>query len=402
MRIIKIIETTIEILSPIELFSDPNNLLKLLKHKYEKKCLKNMLIQTVLSIKDESPCEISPITKTGKMNVKFEVEGIEYAEAEIIHNAEIVNKDATRGSVIAVAPHTYMLITGDRTAESVLAVKQIIPVVNEKSCYRINSEYISTIGKMFTPGQYHSRRYNLYYADGNVPPNELDIYVKKDLQQIELLEEEIGDLVNIPDVAPNAKNPDKKTSSQQKSYDTLRAKLWPCKRSKESCLNEMAGKEKGPANELSLNGAKLVSIKSIVSNSKLQGWYVADDRFIYDGTVLLYDEAAVKNYEQYLSGLVVSNTAITQPTQPTQITLQQTLQKAASNPNPQQPSIRSITTPQLSRYNFITDIGSKEVILALVNSYKNALYNLREFHKTYFEQKTNTAGLWEIFEASKK
>ncbi len=385
MRIIKIIETTVEILSPIELFSDPNNLLKLLKHKYEKKCLKNMLIQTVLSIKDESPCEISPITKTGRMNVKFEVEGIEYAEAEIIHNAEIVNKDATRGSVIAVAPHTYILITGDRTAESSLITKQIIPVVNEKSCHRINSEHISIIGKMFIPGQYHARRYNLYYSNGSVSPNELDIYIKRDLQQIDILEKETGVIFGGEKTAskkePKQTAPDNSEPMGTKNtYEVLKAKLWPCKRTKESFLNEMNGKEKGSPNDLSLNGAKLVPIKSIISNSKLQGWYVADDRFIYDGNILAYEESAVKNYEQYLSGF------ISQPTQS----------------NPQQPAIKSITTPQLSRYNFITDIGTKEVILALVNSYKNALYNLREFHRTYFEQKTNTDGIWEIFEASRK
>lgn len=382
MRIIKIIETTIEILSPIELFSDPNNLLKLLKHKFEKKCLKNMLIQTVLSIKDESPCEISPITKTGKMNVKFEVEGIEYAEGEIIHNAKIVNKGATRGSVIAVAPDTYILITGDQTAESVLGVEQLIPVINEKSCYRINSERISIIGKMFTPGQYHSRRYNLYYSNGSVSPNELDVYIKKDLQQIEMLEKEIetGNISGekISGVLNTSLNT--RSNSKLTSYDILRAELWPCKRTKESFLNEMAGKEKGSPVEMSLNGAKLVPIKSIVSNCKLEGWYVADDRFIYDGNVLFYDEAAVKKYEEYLSGLTPQITSA----------------------NPQQPSIKSITAPQLSRYNFMTDIGTKEVILALVNSYKNALYNLREFHRTYFEKQTNTAGIWEIFEASKK
>jgi len=155
MYITKTIDTTIDLLDPVEIYQhDVNSLvLKKLNERYVKKCYQSILITEIISIIRLSPIMMSDNRLDGSayVDVQFEVGGVIFIEGEVLHNCKIIEIHSNA----ITAEHEYAGIKLRKNANDVLSkiltVGQHIPVVIEKFKYTPAQSSISMIGSPFIP-----------------------------------------------------------------------------------------------------------------------------------------------------------------------------------------------------------------------------------------------------------
>lgn len=102
MKIIKLIETSVDVSNPIRIFASPEaNLIEILSRQYQGKCYKGCFINRIISIKKRSFCEVSRFTSPniGTIHLIFEAEVTVLYTGEILNGCRIVSRDERHGIV---------------------------------------------------------------------------------------------------------------------------------------------------------------------------------------------------------------------------------------------------------------------------------------------------------------
>lgn len=163
MIITRHIETVLDITNPIEIYSDPdNNILNILRDKYEGKCYSNCFILKVKKIIKRSECIIQQNTDTcnGSVACIFEVDAIIYRNDEVISGCLVKNKDK-QGLIIASSQYASICLNSQDIFNAVRN-DLIIPVRVGKARYNILSDKISVNAVPYVPNNSY-----IYYYIGN-------------------------------------------------------------------------------------------------------------------------------------------------------------------------------------------------------------------------------------------
>lgn len=235
MIVDKCIEVSLNIPSPIDLYSDPeNNIIEALRAIYENKCYKSCRIEKILEVVQRSECVIDPRghISEGRINVKF------LAQVTILNKNEVLN-----GCTITHIDKNMISATNDRASimlkfeESMSTFRcgQIIPVVIKNTMYNIGSSRISISATPFIP----KRTSVCYHIDGKLTTEEK--------QQLK------------PAIARLAEETDYMNNNRDNgAYDFFGKLIYPHKDG-----------EKTPG------GVKIVDVKTLVDD-QTPGWYVRD------------------------------------------------------------------------------------------------------------------------------
>jgi hypothetical protein len=155
MIINKIIETSLTINNPIDVYSDSSkNIMNILIHKFKNKCYKGVLILDIIKIVQSSECIINQHGGecSGVMNIRFEVQAVVYNTSEVITGCLILKKD--QGIIIASSQYASIMMTNHKSLDSI-AIGNIIPVCVAKASYSINSNKISVNAFPYFPSKFY-------------------------------------------------------------------------------------------------------------------------------------------------------------------------------------------------------------------------------------------------------
>lgn len=163
MRIRKIITTAIDIYNVIALYTDDNNLISILREKFERKCFRSCYILTVDRIIDEGRCMMKQegAPDFGTIPVSFEVTAIQYNIGEVITGCKVLKKDKTN-QIICEVDNTSIIIKPSPYTESIVD-DQIISVQVLMARYSISSNTITVGGVLYLP----SKTAVVYKVDAN-------------------------------------------------------------------------------------------------------------------------------------------------------------------------------------------------------------------------------------------
>lgn len=170
MKIIKIIQIGIDILSPIQVYSDSqSNIKNILRGQCEGRCLRGCRVDEIKQIIKISECVIDSKGPDcdGRVFVRFEVEATVFSAGEVINGCTIVRKD--KGLIVAVHPSAAIMMPMQPTMESV-KTGQIIPVRVAGATYDIGSEKVSVSAYPYLP----SRKCTAYYIEGTITAEDKD------------------------------------------------------------------------------------------------------------------------------------------------------------------------------------------------------------------------------------
>jgi len=155
MIINKIIETSLTINNPIDVYSDSSkNIMNILIHKFKNKCYKGVLILDIIKIVKSSECIINQHGGecSGVMNIRFEVQAVVYNTNEVITGCLILKKD--QGIIITSSQYASIMMTNHKSLDSI-AIGNIIPVCVAKASYSINSNKISVNAFPYFPSKFY-------------------------------------------------------------------------------------------------------------------------------------------------------------------------------------------------------------------------------------------------------
>lgn len=144
MLIKKLIEISIDINRPMAVYSNPyNNLLNILKDRFEGTCYASCFITNVVKIKRQSECIINQesIDCFGRTSLEFEVDAIVYNKDEIINGCKITNIDKsgiiiceTEIASIYLSSHVYLQsLKKDQIISIKVGMAKYTPVSNKIS-----------------------------------------------------------------------------------------------------------------------------------------------------------------------------------------------------------------------------------------------------------------------------
>jgi len=209
MIITKIIETSVDLLDPKEIYTVDVEalLLKKLNSRYANKCYQSILILEVIKIIRRSKIYMADnrLDGAGYVHVQFEAKGIIFNKGEILLGCEVIE---IHGNAIT-AEHKYASIKLQKDAEEkifrILTKGQKIPVVVDKVRYNINHSTVSMIATPYIPRDYT----NIYYN------------ITSDLHEFEV--EKLSIIMNAIDIEQELH----KDLSKEKSYDFFKDILYP-------------------------------------------------------------------------------------------------------------------------------------------------------------------------------
>ncbi len=163
MRIIKELTTAVDIRDPIAFYSDENNLLNILRHRFELKCYKGCFILKINRVLRESELEISQggAPDHGTICVTMEVTAIEYGEREVITGCIVDNRDSTH-MLTCHTEYASIMVRAENTAS--INKGQIIPISVIKCRYTIGSNQISVYAQLYVP----ARTFTVYPVKGPI------------------------------------------------------------------------------------------------------------------------------------------------------------------------------------------------------------------------------------------
>lgn len=154
MRITKILETTIDLTDPSDIYQHDieSLLLKKLNDRYHERCYQNIFIIGVNKIIRRSDIIMvdNQLNGGAYIDVQFEVEGIIFIEGEIITGCKIIEIHSNA----ITAEHKYagiILKKEDNKIFSILSIGMEIPIVVNKVRYIPNKKTVSMIGVPFIP-----------------------------------------------------------------------------------------------------------------------------------------------------------------------------------------------------------------------------------------------------------
>lgn len=147
VKIIKLIETSIDVVNPIKAYSAPETyLMEILSNKFDGKCYAGCLIERVIRIHKRGFCMVDKFgdPNIATVHVVFEAEVIIYNPGEVIHGCTIKSKDLKTGIIALTKGTTVNIMTMDphRIFEK-LVKDQLVSVVVGSSKYKINYSKIT-------------------------------------------------------------------------------------------------------------------------------------------------------------------------------------------------------------------------------------------------------------------
>lgn len=152
MLITKIIETTVDLLNPADIYNaDIDAVIKrALETRYVGRCFKAMLITAVNRILKRS--DITMVTNRldggAQVDVQIELEGHILFTGEVLHGCRVIEM---RPGMI-VAEHDIAKIhvrPGEATLDAVIKVGAILPINVQEARYMVNTRAITVIGNLF-------------------------------------------------------------------------------------------------------------------------------------------------------------------------------------------------------------------------------------------------------------
>ena len=152
MYIKKILETYIDIIDPIDIFSANINemLINKLTEKFVGKCYMSCLIININKIIKRSYIYMKDTLEGDcSVNIMFEVDAIEYIKNEIINGCKIIKKESN-GIIHAISNYAGIQINIPANI-SIFKEGDIIPVIVKMTRYNINQTSISVLATPFIP-----------------------------------------------------------------------------------------------------------------------------------------------------------------------------------------------------------------------------------------------------------
>lgn len=238
MRITKVIETGLNIESPIDVYSDAEaNILSMITSTFEGKCYRNCRIEKVLRVIKISECVIrsNGNSSGGTVNVQFEVEATTYHRGEIIVGCVVKHK--SQGLIVAEHP-TASIFIGASPQLASIKVDQIIPIVVGEATYDIQQELISINAVLYVP----NKKSINYKLEGTLDESDKSF-----------LSHAIDRMVNEEKLLNEVKN--------KKGLEFFKGRVLPYREVQK------------PPKE-----AKVVDIKKLIAQTEFSGWYCRDKR----------------------------------------------------------------------------------------------------------------------------
>jgi DNA-directed RNA polymerase subunit E'/Rpb7 len=165
MHITKILETSIDLFSPEDIYAVdvPKLLLTKLNERYMNKCFSSILIFKVVEILRYSDRIMvdNRLDGAAYINVQFKVEGLILNKGEVLQGCKVVN--TTSFGVIIRHPYAVGIMTQDpqKKAITVLKKDQIVPVIIDDVRYNIGKPQITITCKPYTPQPFPEIYYNI-------------------------------------------------------------------------------------------------------------------------------------------------------------------------------------------------------------------------------------------------
>jgi len=172
MILTQVIETGIRIDDCIA-YAQQDNLLAVLKLKFEKRCYHACYILTINRIIKRSECVIlqEDHPDAGVVHVVFEAEVLVYSHGEVITGCQVIERCA-QGIIVCSTPHAYILMASDgkRGLESITK-GQLIPCIVGAIRYDIGSTAISISARAHTLESI--RKSTIYHITGDIDKHAL-------------------------------------------------------------------------------------------------------------------------------------------------------------------------------------------------------------------------------------
>lgn len=142
MKIERLLEATLDIEDPISFCADPDQLMQMLRLRFEGRCYSRCLIKKIIRVDQKSPVCISSMKTrhTGQISVKFTAIVIVANPGDIIHGCNVVKTDPN--VVLGKYKQICVRMDKDNVLANVAAVGQLISVVVKKESYQLNGEVI--------------------------------------------------------------------------------------------------------------------------------------------------------------------------------------------------------------------------------------------------------------------
>lgn len=157
MFITKVLETTVDIFNPIEIYaSDIESILtKKLSERYVNRCYQSIYITDVSRIIRRSSIMMvdNRLDGAAYVDVQFEVKGIVLVQGEIIHGCKVIEIHANAITAENKFAGIKLQKEVGGNISKILKVGQKIPVVVQKSRYTPNQSSISVIGTPYIPAK---------------------------------------------------------------------------------------------------------------------------------------------------------------------------------------------------------------------------------------------------------
>ena len=224
MIVKKIIETSIDLLLPSEIYStDVDQLiLEKLKKRYLNICYQSILITKIVEVIQRSAVRIVNNRLDGGafVDVRFKAEGIIYLEKEIINGCKV---SEIRGKNI-ILEHKYATIMiqdlNNKNIYQTLNINHIVPIIVSKCKYSLSQKNMTITGALYTP----QVRQNIVF----IINNGLDAY---ELQKFKIVTQEI-----------EAKEKQLDLLKDRKLFDYFQNLLYPFKVNQKYEQSDMAKK----------------------------------------------------------------------------------------------------------------------------------------------------------------
>lgn len=142
MKIERLLEATLDIDDPISFCADPDQLMQILRSRFEGRCYSRCLIKRVLRVEQRSPVTVSSMKTrhTGQISVKFIALVIVANPGDIIHGCSVVKTDPN----VVLGKYKQICVRADKNnaLANVAAVGQLISVVVRKESYQLDGEVV--------------------------------------------------------------------------------------------------------------------------------------------------------------------------------------------------------------------------------------------------------------------
>jgi hypothetical protein len=194
MLITKVIETTVDLYDPDEIYTLDAKalLLKKLNERYQNKCFSSLFILQVTEILRYS----SFIMVTDRLDggafvdVRFKVEGIILTKGEVLQGCKVINVSSS--GIIVSHQYAVGMLTQDKYKKAFSLIKkdQLVPVIIDDSTYNPGKSQITIACKPYTPQPLNDVIYNITSIISPADTEKLD-NILNDLAKEEKLHEPI-------------------------------------------------------------------------------------------------------------------------------------------------------------------------------------------------------------------